>query len=99
MTKLTYILCFLAFDSGLAMTPHLNIKIDGITIREVSKVLGKVRPTWQIRKVQRKVFSQALTNSLAAFYTDSIEDPDAIVIRSNGAGTGDFLDRQAEVKI
>jgi len=78
------------------MTKRLNLSVLDLSIKGVAPIIEQVRPGWKSDNVKRTLYYEGRTNSLAAFYQDTIEDEDTIVIRINGAAP--FVDRQKELE-
>lgn len=86
-------------ESGLTWN-HLPIELarDSIERDFHSLILPVVRPSWSDRKVLTRIFTDGITNILHGFYLESDKD-DIILLRINGEGTEQFLDRRKEIII
>lgn len=86
---------YLVCTSSPLMTIRLDLSVLNVSIEEVKPLIRQIRPGWEMKDIKRTIFNEGLTNSLGAFYRDTIKDNDTVVIRINGATP--FLDRQKEV--
>ena len=73
------------------------MSVEAMTPTALAPVFSRIRPEWDLESVKVKVFTEGITNALAAFFQHSLSDPDAVVVRLNGASTDEFLNRQKEV--
>ena len=75
----------------------LKVWVDTMTPAALAPVFSRIRPEWDMESVKVKVFTEGTTNAIAAFFQQSMNDSDAVVVRLNGASTDEFLNRQKEV--
>lgn len=83
-------------------------KTDQLIAELYSNLLTKIRPNWTLKNLRYKAFSEGLTNRLYGFWhsqneNSKISDNDnyaeAVVLRINGAGTENIIDRDRELKV
>jgi len=79
------------------MTIELDLEINDLSLEGTQNLFRIIRPKWEFSKIQRKVFTEGITNSLSAYFINSLADEDAVVVRHNGPSTEQFLNRQKEI--
>ncbi|XP_069489206.1 ethanolamine kinase 2 [Ambystoma mexicanum] len=85
--------------SGVCAAPQcFSIAVDeNNVIPGALKLIKKLRPEWDLRRVKTKMFTEGITNKLLACYMDS-GMADAVLVRVYGNMTELFVDRTNEVK-
>lgn len=74
----------------------LDLTVDPRNFKSgATEVAKKVRPAWDVNKLQFKVFTDGFTNKLIGVYTDDFNK--LILLRIFGAKTEEFIDRDMEL--
>ena len=83
---------------GISAIPYLSICVDSFCYRPgISKLLERIRPGWNGRRVKFKVFEGGLTNSLVGVNCGD-EAEDTLLIKIYGRNTEKIINRDSEVR-
>ena len=87
-----------SFDGGLTWK-YLPSSVDPVdfVLDFRTKLLSSVRPNWDPEKVRHVVFDEGITNKLVAFHEEGKKKEDVVLLRLNGSGTENMIDREAEI--
>ncbi|XP_040279941.1 ethanolamine kinase 2 [Bufo bufo] len=83
--------------SDSSTVPALSIAVDEQNVVPGAlSLIRELRPDWDLRHVQTKLFTDGITNKLLACYVDKCMK-DAVLVRVYGKRTELFVDREDEV--
>ncbi|XP_072886785.1 ethanolamine kinase 2 isoform X2 [Hemitrygon akajei] len=84
--------------SGAPAVPKLAVYVDeNDVVPGALRLVGRLRPHWDIRRVKTKLFTDGITNKLVGCYVgNSMED--VVLVRVYGNKTELFVDRDNELK-
>ena len=86
-------------EAGLGWN-YLPVELDRRSLEQdfQTHILPLVRPAWNNRAIETKVFNDGITNTLQGFHLAGQND-DMVLLRANGEGTEAFLDRRGEIVV
>jgi len=80
------------------MVIELNVTLTALDLDAVKPIIEQLRPEWKLDEISVKTFTEGISNATKAFYVGGkLSTATCLVIRLNGQGTDDFLDRQHEL--
>ncbi|XP_067913518.1 ethanolamine kinase 1-like isoform X4 [Heterodontus francisci] len=84
--------------TGAPAVPKFTIYVDeNDVISGALKLVGKLRPKWDVEQVTTKLFTDGITNKLVGCYVGNKMD-DVVLVRVYGNKTELFVDRDNELK-
>ena len=95
--------CVEEHREGLTWKRLPNVELHYETCMDEFKtiILPLVKPKWDPSKLGCTIFEDGVTNKLVAIYEkgNGIKDPDGdvVLLRINGQGTNNFIDREREI--
>lgn len=75
-----------------------DLMINSLEVGDLSELISQLRPEWNQTEIKVKTFTEGISNATKAFYVNNLNSNDTMVIRMNGSGTDDFLDREQELE-
>ena len=79
---------------------HIDLTIDMSTVESLKEgavaVLAVIRPDWNPKEIQFKIFTDGITNKLVGTWCG--DKNDTVLVRVYGIGTEIIIDRDAEKK-
>ncbi len=75
----------------------LSLDLQTYTVDFRTRLLARVRPDWDPTKLKYTVFDEGITNTLIGFYEEGRKKEDVVLLRLNGNGTENVIDRASEV--
>lgn len=77
---------------------ELDLTLSSLEVADVLCLLSQLRPEWNTDQIKFKIFTEGISNATRAFYIEELESDETLVVRLNGNGTEEFLDREKEIE-